>query len=335
MNLPPAARVLLLPASWLYATGAALRARLYASGVFKRQRLKGAVISVGNLTVGGTGKTPMVIWLAQNFLSQGRRVAILTRGYRGSHGTSDEIELMKHRLQNRVAFGIGKNRFEQGRRLESQSPIDVFLLDDGFQHLKLARDLDIVLLDATQPLSVPLLPAGPMREKPSALKRAGAVVFTRAENVPGAHHAIQKLSSRAVFSATTKLSGFRKYGSAESLLLNLNEIQERPFFAFCGIGNPQAFCNDLKNWGLPIAGHKLFRDHHRYSAGDAAALQRAAEKCGAAAFVTTEKDLYNLGKVILTKFPLYIAIIDVAVSPEAQFLALVNDTLKSRCEPLS
>src|SRR3981189_1182132 len=161
MSGSPPVRMLLWPLSLLYGVFVRLRVWLYAKGLLKQKRLKAPVVSVGNLTVGGTGKTPMVIWLAEKFLADEKRVAILSRGYRGANGTSDEIELMKFRLQGRVSFGVGKNRFAEGRRLESQQSVDVFLLDDGFQHLKLARDLDILLLDASRPLAgESLLPAG-------------------------------------------------------------------------------------------------------------------------------------------------------------------------------
>src|ERR1700731_5493582 len=158
-------RIVLWPASKLYGIGVSLRTRLYASGLLKQKRLKATVISVGNLSVGGTGKTPLVIWLAEKLLAQGHRVAILTRGYRGTASSSDEVDLMRSRLQNRVIFGVGKDRFAEGQRIESRQAIDVFLLDDGFQHLQLARHLDIVLMDASHPVDgQPLLPAGPMRE---------------------------------------------------------------------------------------------------------------------------------------------------------------------------
>src|SRR5215467_15329014 len=136
MNLHPMLRALLWPLSVLYGAAARSRVWMYQKGWLKQKRLKGTVISVGNIAVGGTGKTPMVIWLAEKFLAEGKRVAILSRGYRGSNGTSDEVELMKFRLQNRVAFGVGKDRFAEGHRLETQRRIDVFLLDDGFQHLQ-------------------------------------------------------------------------------------------------------------------------------------------------------------------------------------------------------
>ena len=152
MTLPPWLRLLLWPASILYGDLARLRARLYAQGTLKTKRLSTPVISVGNLTVGGTGKTPMVIFLAERFLAQGQRVCILTRGYKGAAGTSDEIELMKFRLQDRVMFGVGPDRYETGRQLESKG-VDIFLLDDGFQHLPLFRDVNILLMDASQPLA--------------------------------------------------------------------------------------------------------------------------------------------------------------------------------------
>src|SRR5881398_1101047 len=153
MNVSPLMRMMFWPLSVVYGAVVRVRVWLYAHAWLKQKRLKGTVISVGNLTVGGTGKTPMVIWLAEKFLSDGKRVAILSRGYRGANGTSDEIELMKFRLRGRVLFGVGRDRFAEGHRLETQQAIDVFLLDDGFQHLQLARDLDILLVDASRPLN--------------------------------------------------------------------------------------------------------------------------------------------------------------------------------------
>src|ERR1700758_337165 len=177
IDWPVPIRILLWPFSWIYGFVVQYKTLLYEKGAFDRQRLKGAVVSVGNLTVGGTGKTPMVIWLAEKFLAEGKHVAILSRGYRGANGTSDEIELMRLRFQGRVAFGVGKDRFAEGRRLESKQSIDVFLLDDGFQHLQLARDLDILLMDASRPLAgEALLPAGPLREPLAAMSRANLII---------------------------------------------------------------------------------------------------------------------------------------------------------------
>jgi tetraacyldisaccharide 4'-kinase len=321
-------RILLWPASLLYGAVVAIRTALYAGGFFKRKRLKTPVISVGNLTVGGTGKTPLVIWLANRLLQQGKRVAILSRGYRGTAGTSDEIELMKARLQNRVSFGVGKNRFIEGSRIESREAVDVFLLDDGFQHLQLARDLDIVLMDASRPIAPGMLPSGPMREDASALSRAGMIVFTRTESAFGANEAIQHLSNLPVFAASTALRGFRLL-STKDPLRPAPALTDGPFFAFCGIGNPDAFLRDLKNWGIATAGHMFFRDHRRYTVEDAQAIEGSARRAGAKTLVTTEKDSFNLSAAKFS-LPVYIAVIDLHIENEMQFLATVENAIQAR-----
>ena len=120
------ARIILWPLSLVYGVVVLARVRAYARGQLKPNRLRGAVVSVGNLTVGGVGKTPMVLWLAEKFLAEGKRVAILSRGYRGTDGTSDEVELFRHRLAGRVRFGIGADRFASGSALEASQPVDIF-----------------------------------------------------------------------------------------------------------------------------------------------------------------------------------------------------------------
>jgi tetraacyldisaccharide 4'-kinase len=328
MNLHPFLRALLWPLSLLY--GAVVRARvwMYQKGWLKQKRLKGTVISVGNLTVGGTGKTPMVIWLAEKFLAEGKRVAILSRGYRGSNGTSDEVELMKFRLQGRVAFGVGKNRFAEGQRLEAQQPIDIFLLDDGFQHLQLARDLNILMLDGSVRLKEEwLLPAGVLREPISACPRADILIVTRKTERPDTEAADSDKFS--IFYAQTRLQGFKLVKNQETPSY-LSEIGPGPFFAFCGIGNPEAFWADLKRWHVPVAGTKKFRDHHRYTATDTRRLEMAADRSGAAGFITTEKDERNLKDRGLLKRPLYVARIDLVFSSESEFLAKLDRLLTDR-----
>jgi tetraacyldisaccharide 4'-kinase len=330
MDLSLAIRLLLWPLAFLYGSYVRLRAWLYARGWLKQERLKGMVISIGNLTIGGTGKTPMVIWLAQKLLAQGKRVAILSRGYRSANGTSDEIELMRERFQERVAFGVGKNRLVQGRRLEAQQEIDVFLLDDGFQHLQLARDIDIVLLDASREMGKErLLPAGRLREPLSALNRANLVVFTRTENAPGAREAIQRLGKFPVFAAETRLLGFRLFGGGGTPF-PAGSIGAGPFFAFCGIGNPEAFFRDLESWHVPVAGSRKFRDHHRYVPKDIALLERAASQANAKAFLTTEKDEQNLAGLAFSSQPVYVSMIDLELIPEGEFLAAIERALQRR-----
>ena len=327
MNVSPLLRRLLWPLSVLYGAGVRARVWLYANRWFKQKRLKATVISVGNLTVGGTGKTPMVIWLAEKFLADEKRVAILSRGYRGANGTSDEIELMKFRLQGRVSFGVGKNRFAEGRRLEARQSIDVFLLDDGFQHLELARNLDILLMDASRPLAgESLLPAGRLREPVAAMSRANLIIFTRAETASGTLEAIGKLHQYPVFAASTRLLGFRRFGG-ESTLLSANGIGAGTFFAFCGLGNPDAFFRDLGNWGLAVCGQAIFPDHHHYTQREILAVQQTGKRAGAKAFVTTEKDAQNLDGLKFEEAPLYVAVIDVVVTPEADFRRVLDQTL--------
>jgi tetraacyldisaccharide 4'-kinase len=328
MTTTRALRTLLRPFSLAYGMVVGAKAALYRNGVLKQKRLKGAVISVGNLTVGGTGKTPMIIWLTEKLLSRNLRVAILTRGYQGVGGTSDEVEVMRSRLQNRAAIGVGQDRFAEGARLEAGEKIDVFLLDDGFQHLRLARDFDIVLIDASQPMNEPLLPAGPMRERMSSLARADAIVFTRSENAAGMKQAVGRLSNLPVFAASTRLRAVRPLVS-ESLRVSRDEVVGMgPFLAFCAIGNPQAFFNDLSRWGIPVKQRLSFRDHHRYAPPDVQRIEREARGCGAKGLMTTEKDVWNLSGVKFS-LPVFVCDIDLEVTNEAEFLAVVDEKLRA------
>jgi tetraacyldisaccharide 4'-kinase len=315
-------RLVLWPLSLLYGGAVRFRTWLYAKDWLKQKRLNAPVISVGNVTTGGTGKTPMVIWLANKFLADGKRVGILSRGYLGSGGTSDEVEIMKQHLRERAAFGVGKNRYAEGRRLEKEG-IEVFLLDDGFQHRQLARDYDIVLIDATQPFrQETLLPAGSLREPTSAVNRADLVIFTRTNHAPGAIWAMQQWPQFPIFPARTKLLGFRRFGSDRESTLSIDETPG-PFFAFCGIGNPEGFFADLKEWKIPVAAQATFGDHHPYTAADVAKIENLAAEVGAMAFVTTEKDEQNLGQASFTR-PVYVVVITLDVPDEEEVLRRIK-----------
>ncbi len=323
MNLSPFFRLLLWPWSLLYAAVVHLRTWMYARGILRSKKLQSPVVSVGNLTVGGTGKTPMVIWLAERFLAEGKRVGVLSRGYRGSAESSDEIELIRNRLQNRALFGIGPDRYQNGLRLQQQG-VDIFLLDDGYQHLQLARDVNILLMDASRPLGKEhLLPAGRLREPVAAMNRADILVITRANTVPGTAQAIQGLRGYPVFAANTKLLGFHP--------LNDSELQQSPgpgpFFVFCGIGNPGAFQLDLERWGIEIAGKRSFADHHRYTQAEVGELEIAADDCGAAAFLTTEKDAQNFGAISDWAKPVFVAVIELEMTEASQFLETIKERL--------
>ena len=327
MNLPLVVRILLWPLSQVYGIYVRVRRALYVRGWLKARRLKAMVVSVGNLTLGGTGKTPMVLWLAEKFLAEGKNVAILSRGYRGSHGSSDEIELLKRRLGQRALFGVGPDRFGCGSHLESANAVDVFLLDDGFQHLQLARDLDIVMLDGSRKLKNEwLLPAGQLREPVAACRRADILVVSRKFERPLIE--ARDAHRHSIFYAQTRLLGFRRFGS-DSQQKYLSELGAGPFFAFCGIGNPGAFFDDLSHWHVSMAEKKAFSDHHKYSARDVEHLQSRAEASGAAGLVTTEKDAENLPRVN-PRLPIWIAVIDFVFTAESELLAAIERKLAAR-----
>jgi tetraacyldisaccharide 4'-kinase len=328
MNLPLPIRVLLWPISLIYGIGARCRAFLYQKGLLKGKRLNTPVISVGNLTVGGTGKTPMVMYLAEKFLAEGKRVGILSRGYRGSGGTGDEVEMLKHRLKGRVEFGVGPDRYLEGSRIERENRVDVFLLDDGFQHLRLHRDVDIVLWDGSNKVRRQwLLPAGRLRESMSAIGRADILVITRKSGPPVVDG--DCAGRELVVCAQTKLLGFRKRGD-DHALLQTDSISRERLYAFCGLGNPLAFYADLERWQIEVTGECHFRDHHRYSAEDARQLTESAHWAEATGFITTEKDEQNLHGVDFGEWPIYVAVISLEVNPEEQFNAAIRKLLSER-----
>jgi len=335
MDWPPLIRILLWPLSLVYGLVVRYKTILYRSGVLRLKQLNATVVSVGNITVGGTGKTPMVLWLAEKFLGDGKTVAILSRGYRGEGGSSDEVELMRRRLGGRVRFGIGANRFEQGRALERESSVDVFLLDDGFQYLGLARDLDIVMLDGSKKLKDEwLLPAGKLREPIGACSRADLLIVTRKFERPPIE--ANDSHEHQIFYSQTRLLGFRKWNedrSDRADVAYLSEIGPGPFFSFCAIGNPKGFADDLKRWHVPVVGSREFRDHHKYSAADVTSLESAAVASGAVGLITTEKDEQNLRAV--AKLPVYVAVIDFVMSSESEFLAAIDRVLRERRRAVS
>ena len=303
MKLHPILRWPLWPLSILYGLAARLRAVFYRRGILKQHRLRGVVISVGNLTVGGTGKTPMVQWIAGRLLDEGKRVGILTRGYKGVGSISDEVALLQSRLGRRAHFGVGPDRFQRGRMLERHG-IEWFVLDDGFQYLRLARDADVLLLDSTDPFGGGwLLPAGPLREPRSALARADIIVITRTDHAPALETVVRHHSSAPIFYAQTALDGVFVHPPAAAPAPL--DWKGKKFFAFSGIGNPAAFSNDLRRWGFDIVGEVSFPDHHRYSQQAIDDLARRASSSGADALLCTEKDIFNLADVQPPALPLF------------------------------
>jgi tetraacyldisaccharide 4'-kinase len=345
---------LLWPFTLPYGAAAHLRARAYRKGILKQQHLDGTVISVGNLTTGGTGKTPMVLAIAEHLLAEGKNVGILTRGYRGEKfapasqndsptatkttttnaltATSDEVRLLQSRLGTRVQFGVGANRYEQGRELAKRG-VNWFVLDDGFQHLQLARDVDIVLIDATNPFSGGrLLPAGHLREPRSALARADIIVITRSTRAPAIESAIRRDSAAPIFYAQPKLDAIRCFtDNRPGAAVALDALPK--LFAFCAIGNPTAFLEDLRAWRLDIVGHKFFPDHHRYTDHDDQEILQQASAAGAGALICTEKDLFNLYAIYYGKLPTFYCSISMQIDNADDFWRTVIALAEQRCRP--
>ena len=287
----------LSPIGGLYGLTMAARNAAYDRGRLRAHRLAVPVICVGNLSVGGTGKTPMVIWLCRYLERLGRRPGILSRGYKAQGEDNDETRLLREALPETPVV-VDADRVRGGRRAMEKAGCDVLVLDDGFQHRRLARDLDIVLVDATRPFTMDVvLPAGRLRERPTGLRRAGAVVLTRTDLAGETattvlEAAVRNLTPRAVvaWSRHEPAALLGAYGEEYPL----DWLKGRAVLAFCGLGNPQAFVGTLEGLGVQVVGRRDFPDHHHYSPGDLAALTEQASRQGAQGLVTTEKDWVKL-----------------------------------------
>lgn len=349
---PTWVRWLLWPLEQLYCIFLRLRAVAYRRGWLATKHLPARVISVGNLTVGGTGKTPMVMRLAAWLRQRGLHVAVLTRGYgrrerlplviNGQGEVTqytpelmgDEPILLARRLPD-VTIGIGADRFALGQRIiqmEDPHPPDVFLLDDGFQHLRLARDLDLVLVDTLNPFAAgAVLPAGLLREPLQALARADVVVLTRTGTVGATvsdlPEAVRRYNPHApVFRASTKLVGV--FEAATHRRANLFVLKQQRVLGFCGIGNPEAFWEDLRRWEFNLVETLAFPDHHRYSVDDFRDMIHRADGVRAHALLTTEKDLVNFAVMPPSDPPCLYCRIEVELEDEPGFFAAVAARLQ-------
>ncbi len=300
------ARALLCAAEPLYAAMMWARNQAYDAGLLRSTRLPRPVISVGNITSGGTGKTPIVRWLATQLRQSGRRVAVLARGYqRGPNSLGDEQLMLEQLLnvpgENPVMIRANPDRIAAGRRLLQEHPdINVLLLDDAFQHRRLARDFNLVLIDATNPFGFDhVLPRGLLREPLSGLRRASALVLTHSDQVPSDSLAaiesmLRKYNPAAgVYRAIHAHAGLRKPGP-DPMLWPVQQLKERRWFAFCGIGSPQIFLHQLRTAAGEPAGYHFYKDHHRYQEQDLERLRSKAASAGAEVLITTEKDWAKL-----------------------------------------
>lgn len=285
-----------------YATAMRLRNRLYDAGVKRAHDLGRATVSVGNITTGGTGKTPVVGWLGRRLQAAGRRPAVLLRGYGADAAAdSDEARLLAAELGDDVPVAADPSRVRAAAAVLAGRPdVDLFLLDDAFQHRRAARSFDLVLISATEPFGHGhVLPRGLLREPLAGLARADALLLTRCDGVDAASLArtedvLRRHNPTApIYRADHVHTGL--WDPATGGYRPVEALTREPFFGVAAIGDPEAFDVQLRAFGPTYRGHRWYADHHRYSAADVNALRAAA---GTAQLVTTDKDWTKLARVM-------------------------------------
>jgi tetraacyldisaccharide 4'-kinase len=340
--------VTLIPLSAIY--GAVTRTRLaaYRRGLFLTSKLPVPVISVGNMTTGGTGKTPLVEWVCRTLAgagaSEGRKICVLTRGYgranpetqvvvsngdellAGEREAGDEPFLLARNLLGIAAVISNPNRVTAGKWAIENLDAKLFVLDDGFQHLRLARDLNIVTIDATNPWGGGgLLPYGRLREPMSGLSRADCVVITRAdqaEDLTSMKQAVQRLVGEApIFTSRMLTSGIKR---VDGEVFDKATLVSQPVGAFCGVGNPESFFTHLSREGYHVAFTHAFADHHHYKQSELDALVEEAKAHGVSVFMTTAKDAIKLRSFNMG-LPCSVLEIRISIDEEAHLVEVIRD----------
>ncbi len=333
--------------SYLYGLGVRLRLKAYQGK--KSRSLPGFVVSIGNLTVGGTGKTPAACMLAQWALGEGYRVAVLSRGYggaykgkvlevsdgdrvsAGSREAGDEPYLMAKKLQG-VPVIVSTNRYLGGQFAHKKFGTNFFILDDGFQHLGLNRNLDLVLLDASNPFGNGyLLPRGPLREPVNQLKRADAFIITRSGRDGSSDELIDDLKKRYPGKPI-----FRSDHLPEKIVIpsrglvnKVDLINGKDIMGFAGIARPDAFLETLTELGAELVFFKVFRDHHSYQSREIQELMTEKRRLKADFLLTTEKDWVRMESSI-PQYPdlAYLTIKFSLLDDEDKFFRMVNEKAK-------
>jgi tetraacyldisaccharide 4'-kinase len=343
-----ATSLILPPFSALYSLATRLRLAAYRRHLFSVSKLDAAVISVGNITTGGTGKTPLVEWACRVPAKEGKRVCVLTRGYGRRNPTEqlvvsdgnkiladvsvagDEPMLLARNLLGVAAVVCNSNRSVAGQWAINNLQSEVFVLDDGFQHLQLARDLNIVTIDATNPWGGGMLPYGHLREPLGGLARADCVVLTRTDqstDLASLTTTLKKIvgqtpifCSRMVTSGLHRLDG-NTVDSASSV--------SRPIAAFCGVGNPKSFFDHLRRDGYKLALERSFPDHYNYQQADVDSIIAQAKAKGAASILTTAKDAVKLSSLHF-ELPCYVLEIRISIEDEARLIQIIRNKLIER-----
>jgi tetraacyldisaccharide 4'-kinase len=347
--------VALIPLSAVYSAVTRTRLAAYRRGWFSVSKLDAAVISVGNLTTGGTGKTPLVEWVCRAIASGDatedlrKRICVLTRGYgrdnpktqlvvsngiellAGEREAGDEPFLLAKNLLGIAAVVANPDRVAAGEWAVKNLDAECLVLDDGFQHLRLARDLDIVTIDGTNPWGGgSLLPVGRLREPRAGLSRADCVVITRAEQVEDLRSiraaVEQMVGAVPIFSARMVTSGIRKLGGESA---SAETFKSRTLGAFCGVGNPVSFFNHLLREGFAPVLTRAFADHHSYKQSELDALVKEAKSRGADGLITTAKDATRLSTSNL-ELPCYILEIQILIDEEDRLVEMIRTACQNR-----
>lgn len=333
--------LLLAPFGLAYSLVQKLRAILYRVGILKTRRLPRPVISIGNITVGGTGKTPMTAYIARLLLERGYKVAVLSRGYGGSlegqsvivsDGVSvmlgpnecgDEPYLLASTVPGLMVV-IGTDRYAAGCLAVQQLSPDLFLLDDGFQHLRLQRDLNILLLDSCRPFGNGwTLPAGLLREAATAARRADLIILTRC---PEGATVTPLVSGKPAFAASHRLVDALPLTGGNPV--PLTELQGPGFLAFAGIAQPDFFFSALRERGINVVATLPFPDHADYDQAVLDTISETLLSSGAEYAVTTEKDgvkLKQLPESVATVT--YLARLDIVLDKPSELQALIRNLL--------
>ncbi len=305
-------KVLIFPFYLVFVLIINIRNFLYSSGYLKAKSLDKPVISIGNITVGGTGKTPFTIMLSELILNEfGLKPCILSRGYKRADEKEiklvnencsfikcgDEPVLIKRRLKDKVCVIVGKDRYKSGIKYGDECNCEVFILDDGFQHRKLARDVNICLIDCSNPFgNSRIIPYGILREPLFELKRADIIVLTRAKyakNLTLLRKMVEEINPKAMlFEADLEISHF--YQPAKDRIIALEDMQEKKVVSFSAIGNPLSFKADLITAGLNVVKSFTFKDHVVPTREKLEKLNAVAGEVDADYIVATEKDWIKL-----------------------------------------
>jgi tetraacyldisaccharide 4'-kinase len=347
-------RPLLRAAAAGYLIIVAVRNFLYSKGRLKTYRVNAAVISVGNITVGGTGKTPLVVWLCKFLLQKEFRCAVLTRGYKThtkERGTRDEGRETRIDEPAILAEGcpqakviVNPDRVAAATEAVNKFRAKVLIMDDGFQHRRLHRDIDIVTIDATCPFGCGrVLPAGLLREPVTALKRADVAVITRCDQVcetelSETEKKLRQINPDMIIARSVHKPICARFADGKEI--GIEQLKGRKIFAFCGIGNPQAFLDTIKNIRAEAVGSKIYDDHYHYTIEDIADIEEQAGRVEAELILTTQKDWTRI--IGDFRFPIadfqspipfaYLAIELKFISGEDKITQLLEDTLTGKMQ---